>query len=90
MKNLNYFLKIIALICLIGLFITIGLHEYHNSFNPYSWLDSNKETTESRYLWNIRKELIRLWILQFFIGTLIFSILPTLNWLISYRKIKLK
>jgi hypothetical protein len=89
MVNLNSIVKIIAVLSLIGFLLAIGLHEYHYSFDPYSWLDPNFETVESRNFWNERK-----WHYRYF-GILSFAVLllsvTTLffNWLIN-RRTKLK
>lgn len=90
MKKLNRILLIFAVISLFGLLITIGLHEYHYSFDPYSWLKSGKEGVESRNLWNERKSLYRYWILAFFVSSMIFGTLPTFSWFNKRRELGLK
>lgn len=90
MKKVNVVLTILCLIALAGLLITFGLHQYHNSFDPYSWLDPTREDDYSRYLWNVRKELYRWWFLIFLISTIIFGTVPIFNWLVNRKKSSLK
>ncbi len=55
MKNLNSILKIVAIISLFSFLISLGLLEYHRSFDPYGWMESGIESVESRNLFNQRK-----------------------------------
>ena len=90
MKTLLKTSKVFAFFSLIGLIVVFGLHHYHYSFDPYSWLKSNAASVESRDLWNVRKDLYRFWTLIFLIGTIFFGFLPVVGWLVSFRKIRLK
>ena len=48
MKGLNPIVKIVALSSLFGVALSIGLLEYHYTFDPYTWLNPNKEDDFSR------------------------------------------
>jgi hypothetical protein len=54
-----------------ALIVLLGLHEYHYSFDPYSWVNPGVESVESRNLWNHRKDLYRLLMLISFCSMLI-------------------
>jgi hypothetical protein len=70
----------VTLISLAALIILFGLHEYHYSFDPYSWANPNAETVESRNLWNQRKDLYRLLMIVFFCPAVIFGSATVVVW----------
>ena len=65
-----------------ALILSIGLHEYHYSFDPYSWLHVGGESVLTRDLWNAQKDFYRCLIIGTFILTVIFgAITATLGFL---------
>ena len=70
----------VTLISLAALLLLLGLHEYHYSFDPYSWADPNAASVESRNLWNQRKDFYRLLMLVFFCPAVIFGLATVFVW----------
>ena len=56
-----------------ALIVLIGLHEYHYSFDPYSWFHIGGESVLTRDLWNAQKDLYRYLIVRAFILTAVFA-----------------
>ncbi len=56
-----------------ALILLVGLHEYHYSFDPYSWFHIGGESVLTRDLWNAQKDLYRYLIVRTFISTAVFA-----------------
>jgi hypothetical protein len=70
----------ITLVSLLALIVLFGLHQYHYSFDPYSWAKPNVEGVESRNLWNQRKDLYHLLMLVFFCPAVVFGLATVVVW----------
>lgn len=73
-----------------GLLMLIGLHQYHYSFDPYSWFQIGGDAVLTRDLWNAQKDLYNYLILRVFILTIIFGAIAFILNFIKYKsKVKL-
>lgn len=70
----------------VALTVSICLHEYHYTFDPYSWANPEIESDKSRDLWNERKDLYRFFIAVFFLLTMGLS---GISWMV-WRRFKKK
>ena len=53
--------------------VSLSLHQFHYTFDPYSWADQNFQSVESRNAWNKRKILYRELILVSLCGAVVFG-----------------
>ena len=61
-------------VVLLGAFVVaLSLHQFHYTFDPYSWADQNFQSVESRNAWNKRKILYRELILVSLCGAVVFG-----------------
>ncbi|MBX7173878.1 MAG: hypothetical protein K1X72_23110 [Pyrinomonadaceae bacterium] len=91
MGKYNQLAKIVAIFSITGIILFLGLLEYHRSFDPYSWLNPNRETVYSRNLWNQRKEIYVFSFLACFSSFLVSITFLLFNWILQRRnRINLK
>lgn len=89
MKEYKQIIKVLAVFSFVGIFVFLGLLEYHRSFNPYTWLNPNNFGDYSRDLWNQRKEFYAYSLILSFISFLTSTTFLIVIW-IGRAKTKLK